>query len=218
MERMTMRIKTLLMTAVLAVGISSIAVAQQSNYNPAEHKIELNAFGGYVWTWSQDWSAVGGVVNLDIKSSGYWGAAIDINVKYGTQLELLYRRQDSDLQVTQRNGFTLGVPFTERMSVEYFQIGGLAGRPQGNILPYGLFTLGATRFNNKDLNHEEWFFSVIVGLGVKVYATERLGLRFQGGLPISFTSGGAFFGTGGLSFGGTGITQTDVSAGLFLAL
>jgi hypothetical protein len=59
---------------------------------------------------------------------------------------------------------------------------------------------------------------VIPGIGVKYYASERIALRGQLDLPISFLGAGVGFGTGGLSVGGWGITQIGVSAGLSLLL
>ncbi|MCK5619955.1 MAG: hypothetical protein KAJ17_11165, partial [Candidatus Krumholzibacteria bacterium] len=63
-------------------------------------------------------------------------------------------------------------------------------------------------------------FSMIFGLGAKIYATDRIGLRVQARLPFTFISGGAGIGcgTGGCytTVGGSGIAQFDVSAALML--
>ena len=85
-------------------------------------------------------------------------------------------------------------------------------------MPYTILTLGATRFNDKDLSSDDWKFSVIPGIGVKYYASPRIALRFQADIPISFLGAGVGFGTGGLSVGGWGITQIGVSAGASILL
>jgi hypothetical protein len=174
-----------------------------------------------MWTTSRSVTSVdGGAGDLDIKSSDYWGVAVDINVHPFAQLELLYTRQDSDLTFKPILGSTEDVGGA---AVEYYQIGGLKGVREGRVLPYGLFTLGATRFVYKDADIDDiWKFSVILGLGAKVYLNERIGLRVQGALPFTFVNGGVGlgFGTGGgyVTVGGTGVLQTSVTAGLVIAI
>ena len=86
-----------------------------------------------------------------------------------------------------------------------------------------MFTLGATRYNFKtNVVCDEWMFSMMLGLGAKIYAGERIGLRLQARLPITFTSGSMGVGCGGggcgAMVGGTGITQLDFSGGIMLLL
>jgi hypothetical protein len=69
-----------------------------------------------------------------------------MNVREGKQLELLYRRKDSKL--------IFDAPLSSELTltdvgIEYWQIGGLGGVPRGDVMPYGLFTLGATHFMPK---------------------------------------------------------------------
>lgn len=185
-----------------------------------DHKVEIIPYYGWMWTWSRDVVApIRGVGEIDIKDSSVWGVEIDVNVRPGAQLALLYSRQDSELLFRQG-------PLEEKVSdlaVEYYHIGGVGGHKQGKVMGFGQFTLGATRYNFKDTNiSDDWRFSVIPALGAKIYASERIGIRLQGRLPITFFSGGAGFGcgSGGCStfIGGSGITQLDVNAGLMIML
>jgi hypothetical protein len=102
-------------------------------------------------------------------------------------------------------------------------------RRTGNASPFGGLTLGATRFApgpdrfaGFELN-DEWRFAFALALGVKVYGSERFGLRFQGRLlmPFNFYGTSFWFGTGGSGVGvsgGSAIIQGDVSGGLFVLL
>jgi hypothetical protein len=177
-----------------------------------DHRLELHVFGGYAFTFSRRVCSPCG--DLDIKDSGFWAIAADINVQPFTQLELLYNRQDSKLIFRPDPG---GIRREADIAVEYWHIGGLRGIPQGNLMPFGSLTLGATRYNLKDSTFsDEWKFSMILGVGAKFYPNDRLGVRVQARLPFTFTSTYLGFGPGGAMVGGTGIAQFDLSGGLFL--
>ena len=155
---------------------------------------------------------------LDIDNSALWGIEMDVIVRPGVQAALVYQRQDSKAVYK-----SPGEPDESTdLSVEYFQVGGIAGMQQGKIMPFTMGTLGATRYNFKEFNDDQWKFSIILGLGAKVYASERVGIRVQGTLPFTFISGGGTIGCGGGScwtaVGGTGVTQWTLSAGLIVML
>jgi len=223
---MTRRI--ILLTTLFVVIASSISWGQRRRspqppqgwdfYQP-EHKVEITPFGGYVWTVSRSFSDGINRGDLDIKSSGFYGIALDLNVKPGTQLELLYQRQDSDLTF-KSGGFK--ETLTD-LAVEYWHIGAVGGIRRENVQPFTGLTLGGTRYDFKTAGFEDmWKFSVILQLGAKLYINERIGLRLQGRMPYTFLSGGVGLGcgTGGCytSVGGTGIAQFDVSAALMILL
>jgi hypothetical protein len=183
----------------------------------AGHRIEFIPMGGYAWTLSMD--VYSGLTSgeLDIKDAGYYGAILDINLArpgYKTgQLRLLYRREDSDL--TYRSGLTSQ---STDVTVEYWQIGGVGGIQRGQAMPFTQVTLGGTRFSGG--GQDEWKFSMIFGLGVKYYASPKVGIMLQGNWPITFTDsyGGVSVGTGGLGVGitGTGVSQLDLGGGLII--
>jgi hypothetical protein len=186
---------------------------------PLSHQLEITPFGGYMWTFARRVSIpppANKTGDLDVDDSPFWGIEVDVTLHPGAQLALLYSRQDSDLTF-KSSGIKNEI---SGVSVEYFQIGGLGGTKQGKALPFAMFTLGATRFDYKDVPQADdtWKFSIILGFGAKYYVNKRVGLRVQGLMPFTFVSGGGGFacGTGGCytTVGGSGVAQINVSGGL----
>jgi len=215
---------TLFLTVgALVVGFAAPAAAQTGVNLIPDHKFELGVGGGYVWTFSKSgyYNTVANQGKIDIKDSGYWDVTLDFNLagsagpKVG-QLELLFRQQPgTQVQFKINNS----VQQQEKMDVNYFQIGGIGGMPRGKALPFGAFSLGATQYHFSESGIDDvWKFSMIFGLGVKYYASERMGIRIQGNLPVTFFSSNAGVACPPCSFyyGGTGVFQIDIGGGLFL--
>jgi len=220
-------LRTILIVSILA-ALAGTASVERSEAQVAlfDHQVEIHGFGGYVWSSSQSFASPPppngiGSGDLDFKSSGWWGVALDINLPQGAQVELLYTRQDTDL-VNKVNG----IGPTETLAstaVEFWHIGGVYHRfSNSKVHPFTSFTLGGTRYILDGPIDDTWKFSVILGLGAKVHVNERFGIRAQARLPWTFTNMGAGlgFGTGGVSLGvgGSGIVGFDLSGGLFLML
>jgi hypothetical protein len=205
----------LLGAVIFLLLISSSGWAQQ-------HRFEVTPFGGYQFLGKTSVYYQNSYGDIDIKDSGVFGFSINVPMVYGAELELFYSRQDSRLNFKNK-AFGTGETLFD-MSVEYFQIGALRGIQQGNLLPFGVVTLGATHFNPKDDDFgSEWRFSFTFGLGGKVYLSERIGLRLQGTLlmPIQWAGGSVWFGTGGPGVGvsaGSSVIQIDVRGGLIILL
>lgn len=225
--------KALLLAIVGLLTVGSPSLAQQGGggadyygftFQQPQHRFEIIPYYGYAWTVSRgaNFGAPVGSGDVDIKSSDMWGVMVDINAKPGAQVRLLYQRQDSDLTFKQA-GVTTKIG---DVGVEYWQIGGVGGLMNDqNIMPFSMLTLGATRYILSDMDplfspvpnpDDVWKFSIILGLGAKFYLSERVGLLVSGRMPFTFTSGFLGIGTGGLSVGGTGNVQFDVSAGLMI--
>lgn len=215
-------------TAVLFLGVAimmldaSAASAQRTHrrYQIYDHKVDVNVYGGYMWTNSRSFSIDNVRGDLDVRSNPYWGLELDINIRDGMQIALLYNRLDSELTF-KRDGTAVDEPITD-ITLEYLHAGVVAGVPRGNTMPFTTFSLGATHLNPKDPVFEDnWKFSMILGLGVKHYLSERFGLRIHGRIPYTFTSGGGtlFCDSDGRCYqaiGGTGIPQADLGAGLIV--
>jgi hypothetical protein len=195
----------------LLVLVTSTSVVQARRF-------ELTPLVNYAWTGRIAAYGYESSGDLDIGNSASWGIAVDIDLHYEAQLELLFSRQDSYVEYLTYPG---GIQVDKvDVAMEYYQIGGLYRRPTDDIEPYFLFTLGATRLAPKERGFRDaWKFSAIFGLGAKVWLSERIGLRLQGRIlmPTLWSSTGFWCGTGGcgLGFGGGSVwPQGDIGVGL----
>jgi hypothetical protein len=175
-------------------------------------RLDIIPMGGYVWTVSQSATYNQTSGDIDIKSGGFYGIAVDIYALPFMQVRLLYRRQDSQLTY-KRAGITEDVG---DIAVEYWHVGGIKGIQKGKVKPFTGLSLGGTRYAYD--GGDDWKFSIILSLGAKIYINDRIGLMATGQMPFSFTGAFLGIGTGGVSVGGTGIAQFDVAAGLIITL
>jgi hypothetical protein len=208
-------------TLALIVGIliiSTSAWAQQDTTGSTAYKptraprFDIIPMVGYVWTLSQSATYNTTSGDIDIKDGEYYGIAVDIYAVPYMQIRLLYRRQDSQLTF-KRAGVTEDI---SDVAVEYWHIGAIKGMQKGKVLPFTGLSLGGTRFALE--SEDNWKFSMIFSLGAKVHLNDRIGLMVAGQMPFSFTGAFVGVGTGGVSIGGTGIAQFDVTGGLVITL
>jgi hypothetical protein len=221
----------LMLTAGVASAQNTTRMSSSSMAAPPK-RAELIPMGGYAWTLSMDVVGATTAGTLDFTDKAYYGGALDVTVSppgsmKEAQVRLMYRRSDGQVQYRSRS-FTNSV--STDAAIEYWQIGGVTGISRGKSLPFATVTLGATRLITKDQTvgasaiqgQDLWKFSMIFGLGVKVYSSPKLGLMLQANWPITFTDtwGGVTVGTGGagVAIGGTGISQLDLGAGLIIRL
>ena len=213
-----------MLTALVLLAVLDASGAAAQDLRPGrrrsatfDHKVEVNVLGGYAWTTSRSFSIANFRGDLDIESSGFWGLALDVNVRDGMQVEALYTRQDSDL--TFRRLQTLDVT---DLTVQFLQGGVVLGVPRGTIMPFTNILVGAAHLGPGDSwGDGAWKFAMTLGLGAKVYLGERFGLRVQGRLPYIFTSGGGSLvcnenGDCYEAIGGVGIPQVDLGAGVMV--
>lgn len=219
--------KRMLFICAVFSAMAGSAFAQYSGSSSSasgrEHKADIVVLGGYAFTVAQD--VVLDITNpgeLDVEDAPFYGVALDFNLVRQTdkqgQLRIMWRREDSD--VTFR-AFTPSNPSISReCAIEYWQIGGVGGIQRGKAMPFTAVTLGATRLVAGSV--DDWKFSMIFGLGVKVYTSDKIGLMIQGNWAMTFTDawGGVTVGTGGAGVGisGTGISQLDIGGGLIIQL
>lgn len=188
----------------------------------AQSPIELTPFAGYMF---------GGKLRfyegeLKIHDAADYGLVLDIEMAPDTKLEIFWSQMNTQAQFNPYYNYEeLRVePFD--MSVGYIQIGGVQEMDLDNIRPFGAFTLGTTYFlpkDNANTYQDAWKFSVTLGGGVKIWFSDRVGIRLQGRLMLPMFWGGAgfTFGTGGsgITMGaGTSMIQGDFSGGLIIGL
>ena len=210
--------KGLTILAILtAFGVSD-AASQRRNIRMVTptRKVEFTALGGYQFGGTLD----GFDGRYSIKPGFGFTGLVDITLRPGAQLELMYNRQET---VERFQSFGSGIrEDLWDVTVQYFQVGGLGYVKKGVAEPFGVFTLGLTSYSPAPSNVSgETRFSGTLGAGAKVFPSQRFGLRFEGRLMMTFLSSsvGLGCGTGGCSGGlwGWGVAQGVFSGGATLA-
>jgi opacity protein-like surface antigen len=206
---------------LLALALILFAGSTAWAQSRVENRAEITAYGGWQF---------GGVTyvrqgDLNLNDAFNYGVIVDVTVRPGAQVELMYNRQETELRL--REPFGVNRVLTD-LTVEYWLAGGLMEVERGHAAtPFVSLTLGAVHYNPKEREidgrqiSDEWNFAMALGLGVKYFASDRIGLRLQGHFWQGFTgTGGSIFcGGGGCSFGlfGWGPVQGDIAAGLTFA-
>jgi len=215
---MTMRNRWVALAGVLVALMGSAAPAAAQS-----HKFEITPFVGYMF---------GGEVavwdgNLRLQDDMNYGLVLNFVVNRSGELEASYTRQDTKLDFDE---FRVGRRSIYDVSVNVWQFGGhYRFNPTATVRPFFSGTLGFTHYGVGDKLDDDapnlssdTFFSIVLGGGVKIFPSERIGIRLAGHLYSTIlSSGGGFWcGTGGCGVGlsGWGVWQGDVQAGLTIAM
>jgi hypothetical protein len=180
-------------------------------------KIELSPFAGY---------ETGANINytngqLHIGDGMDWGGSLDVGMGGGRFGEFSYSHLGTYLD--KESGIS-----NERicdLAVDYYSLGVLQEiKPDAKATPYGLFTLGIVNYRPSldNISSENKMHISLAG-GVKIKASERLGIRLQARLLMPLYYAGTYFtaGTGGTGYGvSSGIqgVQGDFTAALVINL
>ena len=197
---------------------------------PAIHAQKAEIGGFYGISFNSQIRTYYGQFKVDNQAN--YGGQLSIALSSETFVELGYNRTDTKVQYWNPRGTSQPFP----VSIEYFQVGGLQQVDLGSdvIVPFGLVSLGATRFNiteRVDLegdgsnyySGDAWAFSASIAGGAKIFLHERIGLRLQArlGMPMLFNGLYLGVGTGGVSSGASmrvPLVQFDLTGGVFLRL
>jgi len=215
---------------VSASGQVNPVTAYNNNYTGNSSKktvqstgmsIELTPFIGYQLNGRIDF--IEGNFKMDNAMS--YGGTLSVGIGHNVFGEFSYSRSDTKGIYRKYSGNT---DYDYDMAVQYFQLGGIKAVGNGPVRPFLLFSGGAAWFQMKDNNiNDEVVFSMALGGGLKVFLSDRIGLRLQGRLlmPLYVHGGGFFVGigpggpTGGVSFGSTLLTpQGDFTGALVFRL
>lgn len=186
--------------------------------NTPGHRFEITPFAGYHF---------GGKIrvregDIGIKDNLGYGVMVDISLRPGTKIEILYSHQPSELRLKR---YSTGIRETLfDASVDYWQIGGLQELYRYGIAqPFAVATLGLTHLNPKEVNAaSELRFSFGFGGGAIVMPMEHIGFRFDGRMYLTYIAGGAGFWCGlpggcWVTLGGEMMAQVQLNAGLVIA-
>lgn len=212
--------KVCMSTVLLTIGLYQSSFAQ----------IDITPFVG--WQFGSKARFFEGEINLT--SNVNYGVVADIAIHDGMQLELYYSRSQMDAEWRPFSPIYVNLlPRNFKVDIHYFQVGGLKYIQRGNIEPFGVFTLGAVWFDGYEENItmdnlvDVTRFAISLGGGVRVFVSEKVGLRLQARmlLPMYFNGVGLWAGggTGGVGGGvsvstSIPIVQGDLTAGLTFRL
>ncbi len=188
----------------------------------ANAQIELNAYAGYVPGAKFSYIYSGGA-KLRIDGGDNFGFALGKVLPNDMTVELSYNRFNSVLK--QDGGINVFDP--RDIIVEYYQLGFLRALTEGNetFVPFGLVSLGASRFAPAGAPQDYWRFAMNAGLGIKYFLSDKVGIRLQARvlMPLYFAGAGfgCSIGTGGSGCGadvgmGSEILQADFTGGVIL--
>jgi len=202
---------------LLLLGLAQPALSQQKG------SIEITPTIGYQWGGSVQ--GYEGEIALDD------GAQYGLMLGYRVQKELVVEFFWSYLPtvahfepyyVTTVDPSLIGQ--STNIGTHYFQLNALYEMGRGKTKPFLGAGAGIVMFSPEDSKYETnvWAAMNFSG-GVKIYLSEKLGLRLQGRLlmPLYVSGGGFYVGTGGtgISVGaGIPIVQGDLSAGLMIII
>ena len=184
--------------------------------------IEVTPFAGYTMGGEFTDAVTGKSLSFDDTSS--YGIMVDFKQavdKEGREpwIELYYSRQQTRLKADQ--GPFIATPLFD-VNIEYFHLGGTYGPATGKVKPFVVGTFGATHMTPKGEGlHAETKFSLSLGGGVRLYLTERVGIRLDARWfgTLFNGSGSAFCSVGAclINVQGDVLSQYTANAGVVLA-
>ena len=169
-------------------------------------RVEVTPFGGYVFAGNMQ----GDYGDVHIYDNAQYGGIISIAISRVMDVDLLYNRSDTRASINYfdpvNNLSYLEVP----LSINYMHIGFTKNfRVNPTVSPFIGLNLGTCLFAPKANYSDQWFFSVGLNAGAKIYFGKRFCfcLQAQGLMPVQGTAFSLFVGSGGAS-GGVSVYST----------
>lgn len=189
--------------------------------------VELTPFAGYMFGGKAKF--IQGELNL--RDNANFGLALDIPIERVASVEVFWSHMDTRAEWRPYKQYLPEYdPADFDVSIDYFQIGSLKQGDLGTgiVKGFGSLTIGAAYFNIKDPDISDvWRFAATLGGGIKIFPTDRIGIRLQGRLLMPMYWGNVGFyagiGTGGGS-AGVGVStytlllQGDLTGGLIIKI
>ncbi len=199
-------------------AIAALVIAIFPPITALAAEFEITPFAGY--TWGGQFSDLETNTTLEVKESSNYGVMLDINQDEQSQIEVYFSHQASRLQA--KNGLFTGNPLFD-LDIEYYHIGGTyALAASEKVKGFLVGTLGATRMVPQGPGLDTLTkFSLSLGGGVKLFATNHIGLRLEGRWfgTLFDGSGSAFCSSGACAINvqGSLFSQFVANAGLIIA-
>lgn len=210
-------------TGITRILIALVATAVMAAPASAQ-KAEITPFIGYQF---------GGQMrvrdgDLRLQDDMNYGLVLNYTLNRQGQIEASYTRQDTRMEF---NDFRVGNRPIYDVSVNYWQLGGLYRfNPTATARPFLSLTAGLTYYGvGQQLDDDaprissSTFFSMVLGGGVKIFPSQRIGIRLAGHMYSTFYGSSSGFwctlpGGCGVGLSGWAIWQGDVQAGLTIAI
>ena len=152
-----------------------------------------------------------------------YGLTVDIPLRDIVSLELYW----SEMQTSyQWDSYDYGLAtFEYDVNVHYFQVGSCKQDYLGSsdkVMGFGSLTMGAAWFDVQDEEIADvWRFAMTLGGGLKIFFSDRVGIRLQGRMLLPMYFGGSTYYVG---MGGSGVSvssygclvQGDFTGGLII--
>lgn len=180
-------------------------------------RVEITPTFGYTFSGTVE----GYNGTYDLQNDLLLGAKLDVQFLDHTYFELSFRRNDPELYYIERNQ----EPAQTNTVTAHYMAGVMQEFTEGNFRPYGIISLGLSRYHDKGASDwKKWFFSTEFGLGTKIFINDYFGFRFQASVttPWDFEGGGMYWDIGGgtsanLNFG-IPIAHWDLSGGIIISI
>jgi len=209
--------------ALPVIGLLLFGLTQPAFSQSQKGGIEITPTIGYQWGGSLQ--GYEGEINLD--DGTQYGLMLGYRVQKELVIELFwsYLATTATFEpyyVTTVDPELIGLQAD--IGVHYFQLNALYEMGRGKTKPFLGAGAGIVMFSPSDSKYETNIYAAMnFSGGLKVYLSERVGLRLQGRLlmPLYVSGGGFYVGTGGagVSVGaGIPIVQGDLSAGLIIVI
>ncbi len=209
--------RTLRLAALSAMAL----IAAFSPFPANAGDFEITPFAGYTWGGEFDDSVTG--ARLKVDETANYGVMVDINMDINqdqqSQIELYFSHQATQLKSD--NGPFTGNPLFD-LDINYYHLGGTYGMDYGKIKPFLVGTLGVTHMVPQGPGLDALTkFSLSLGGGVKLFATDHIGFRFEGRwFGTLFNGSGSAFcttGTCAINVQGDLFSQFVTNAGIIIA-
>ncbi len=165
----------------IAVGVATTLLPTSSAYSQAyvrPPRFELTPFAGYQWGGSFDTDAISNILagELSEDDSYHWGLTVSLLAPRGAALELIYLRQDTDIQFKPNVGSSLNVG---SFSNNYIHLGGrFEALSERQVRPFLTASLGVNVMDPEiDGVGSTTRFSWALGGGVKAMFSRSVGFR-----------------------------------------
>ena len=187
--------------------------------------VDIMPYGGYqfaahVDVWYQNTTG-----KLRVKPAGNYGLGIDVVLPYN-DISISATFTNAQTYLTFQSNFQAEEKLFDA-SQQYWMFGINKEIDMDNIRPFGGLIFGWTTINPDDPDHPEYNnvtkFTMGLQGGLKLFISDRIGLfaRAKLLLPVQWSGGGIWFGTGGGGVSlstGTSIVSGDVGGGLIISV